>query len=1425
MKKERILKYLILIYVMIGSFFLFVSNEVSALEYSVNDNKITLSLSMVDESDSTKGYVIEGATTTCSEEDSFCIKNWSIPSSYSDGNPIVAIKDSDNNENGVLEGLSTVIAGAIYGGENLQYIGQCAFCNFSNVTEYVLGEKLESIGEYAFANNSSLKTIYINAYDNNIRTALVNTNAFSSSSLEKIVFNNQMVAETYESEVSGWSEVSDLLTHKIVYSINDGKVSLILVSVDLSAPTSGYIIEGATTICVSGDTSCIENWTIPANYSDGNPIVEIKGSYSSVRGVLQNLSSVISGVVETGANLQYIGQCAFCNFFNVNEYVLGESVEYIAEYAFSNNRDLEIINIKAYNNGIRTVLASTNAFNASYSLENIVFANKTIADTYKSSVSGWNEVSIPFTYKITYRFYNGDNLVDSFLVYSGVKIGQVPKAIELTGFYFNWVAKTSESIKITADSLATYTSIDPTLGPIYDVVAKWDLKESKVYIETKHNGNVIEHTSNSKKIEIEYAGKNQVLYIDAIVEHELKDDPKFAIDYSWSKDVSGIIYDDISITSGVEAIRVADSGTYKCTITSNYTGYPSIIQMVEIIVNITPRDLIVKVKDREIEYGYYLEEVYDSEGIYYQVDESTPLAQGENIQNFKFKGTDQNYDIGTLNDVLEGEVTFIGYTSDLTNYAGDYRIEYVKGNLEITPRTMIASLNNNIVIEYGNNEYLVKEITEIIYDQEITLKLQYVRDNVVNRNVGTYDVIDANIIDNLGEIDENYEVTFDISSVGKVVIVARIVEVDWDISDNLVYSGIEKQATASYKTIDNHDIKLDVEIIKNSQESPLINAGTYNLSASMIVDDDNYTLINYQKEVIIEKADSVFIGDQIQRTTYNGLPQRVTVGLNNSEGKIVYGDYSSCKNAHLSSSTTCLISVSVAETENYKGIEGNFKLHIEPYKLEVSPNLFEFTYGSAIEQGDLHMSIDGVNNEKVGVGFAKDGHLHDIILDVGYYDIVSATVYNTNYKISMIANSGLNKIKINPAPIKIKFLYYENLVYDGNIKKIDVRYYGTEESLDLVLDYCGKSDIKNAGDYRINVSLTNNNYYISGNDYLEFSIAKATYDVSNIKLSDKKVRFNFNNHFINLEGELPNGLKAVYTINGRKGNGTYLPFKHTVKVSFEGDYNNYNYVDPLEATLNVDMSWIWITLTLVLVVGIGIPLGIYLLLKYEIIEIKQPYRSRVRKILKIKKELDELNEFFKQKRDCAQAKDESNEITQIEEPVKFIKKQANKEPEVLIPLSFVDKLFKSSYGTKQIYSEVKNELLSYAGIVSKIKRDYETFYLNNVPIAKLNIIDGNLITYFALDPTQYKSEEYNHVDASKEKDFSAVPLKLIVTSIESLRFAKMFIRIIRKREGIKTVSNFIRTDYVSVYTAKEESFKLFKKVFVKKDKEEENRFD
>ena len=137
-------------------------------------------------------------------------------------------------------------------------------------------------------------------------------------------------------------------------------------------------------------------------------------------------------------------------------------------------------------------------------------------------------------------------------------------------------------------------------------------------------------------------------------------------------------------------------------------------------------------------------------------------------------------------------------------------------------------------------------------------------------------------------------------------------------------------------------------------------------------------------------------------------------------------------------------------TENYKAISGNFYLHINPFELEVEPEVFEVPYGTMIGQYTLKSTYEGVNGEEVIVYFAKEGSSTD--LNVGYYNIVSTYLSNnTNYKAIMVPNTGANKIKVTPAPVEVRFYFYEGLVYDGKVKDIRFRYFGTTEDVGLTV--------------------------------------------------------------------------------------------------------------------------------------------------------------------------------------------------------------------------------------------------------------------------------------------------------------------------------------------------------------------------------------
>ncbi len=82
---------------------------------------------------------------------------------------------------------------------------------------------------------------------------------------------------------------------------------------------------------------------------------------------------------------------------------------------------------------------------------------------------------------------------------------------------------------------------------------------------------------------------------------------------------------------------------------------------------------------------------------------------------------------------------------------------------------------------------------------------------------------------------------------------------------------------------------------------------------------------------------------------------------------------------------------------------------------------------------------------------------------------------------------------------------------------------------------------------------------------LQWSIAKATIDMSGVSLTDKTVEFDGKTHSIIISGELPEGVTVSYVGNGKNSVGVY-----TVTAKFTvADADNYNAIEDMTATLTI----------------------------------------------------------------------------------------------------------------------------------------------------------------------------------------------------------------------------------------------------------------
>ena len=86
----------------------------------------------------------------------------------------------------------------------------------------------------------------------------------------------------------------------------------------------------------------------------------------------------------------------------------------------------------------------------------------------------------------------------------------------------------------------------------------------------------------------------------------------------------------------------------------------------------------------------------------------------------------------------------------------------------------------------------------------------------------------------------------------------------------------------------------------------------------------------------------------------------------------------------------------------------------------------------------------------------------------------------------------------------------------------------------------------------------------TGATNVNWSIAKATYDMSGVSFDDKTVVYSGQDHVLEISGKLPEGVSVSYENNGHSVAGVYV-----VVASFSGDEENYEPIEPKEATLTI----------------------------------------------------------------------------------------------------------------------------------------------------------------------------------------------------------------------------------------------------------------
>ncbi len=154
--------------------------------------------------------------------------------------------------------------------------------------------------------------------------------------------------------------------------------------------------------------------------------------------------------------------------------------------------------------------------------------------------------------------------------------------------------------------------------------------------------------------------------------------------------------------------------------------------------------------------------------------------------------------------------------------------------------------------------------------------------------------------------------------------------------------------------------------------------------------------------------------------------------------------------------------------------------------------------------------------------------------------------------------------------------------------------------------------------------------------------------------------------------------------------------------------------------------------------------------------------------------------------------------------------------------SFTAKLVLGTDDAKRYYSEVKNALLSYKGVKSRISWKWDSFRLGRKTLAKLKFSGKSVALCLALDPKQFEGTKYSVRDLSDKATYADTPTMYRVKNERRLKFARELIDMVMSAEGAPKSDSAEVVDYAAQFP-KEDRDALMQRNLIKMSTREETR--
>ncbi len=117
--------------------------------------------------------------------------------------------------------------------------------------------------------------------------------------------------------------------------------------------------------------------------------------------------------------------------------------------------------------------------------------------------------------------------------------------------------------------------------------------------------------------------------------------------------------------------------------------------------------------------------------------------------------------------------------------------------------------------------------------------------------------------------------------------------------------------------------------------------------------------------------------------------------------------------------------------------------------------------------------------------------------------------------------------------------------------------------------------------------------------------------------------------------------------------------------------------------------------------------------------------------------------------------------------------------------SFTEKLEITTNNQKDFYKDVKDYLLSYKKVRSRVSFSYDNFFFGRNSIVKLSIRGKTLSMFIALSPSEFYGTKYSPKDMGDVKKYEDTPMLVKIKSPRGVKFAKELIDLLCAKLGIE----------------------------------------